>query len=172
MRMLNRLERPYIYGFSGSSKRLLDASMVIWNLVGIVALVGLIGWIRERGLLPAFRPPGGSEGGRGTLSGRKSRLTMPFSQMAHARAVVGDETSEDILERELQRSGMRHQGPDDLIRAEMEHARAAGDETSEDILERELKRSGTRRQPVDDTPTSEDILRSELADARGQGEGA
>jgi hypothetical protein len=118
---LNRWERPMLYGVSGSSKWLIDASMVIWNVVGIVALVALVGWIRQRGLIGAA-PPAGR---RGLFSGRTSRLDMPFSQMAHARSVVGDETSEDILARELARSATPHRPPDDTP-------------TSEDILRQEL----------------------------------
>jgi hypothetical protein len=127
-----------LYGVSGSSKWLLDASMVIWNLLGIVALVALVGWMRQRGLLTgigaALRPA--TAGERPPVSGRRTRLTMP----------------------------------EDLIKAEMAHARSISDETSEEILERELARSGLTGETTGETPTSEDILRNELEQARGFGE--
>jgi hypothetical protein len=114
-----------LYGFSGSSKWLIDASMVIWNVVGIAALVALVGWMRQRGMIGAAAAPAGRHS---VFSGRKSRLDMPFSQMEHARSIVGDETSEDILARELARSATPHDRPDDTP-------------TSEDILRQELAQS-------------------------------
>lgn len=166
MERLNRRERPMLYGISGSSKWLLDASMIIWNVVGIVGLIGLIAWMRER-----FAESAASEPANAPSRGeRRSPLTAPGFQLAHARSVVGDETSETILERELQRSGTIG-GTGDLSKAEMAHARSIGEETSEDILERELRQSATPHgEPAEAPPTSEDILRAELADARGQGE--
>jgi hypothetical protein len=135
MERLGRMERPYLYGFRGSSKWLLDVSMVIWNVVGIVALVGLVAWLRERfPSMLAIAGTGDRPAAHKGVSGRKSRLTMPFSQMEHARSVIGDETSEDILERELALTATPHREKaddtptsEDILRAELANARGQGE---------------------------------------------
>ena len=127
-----RAERPMLYGVSGYSRWLLDASMVIWNVVGLLALVGLVRWLRSgtpETEAPAETP---SEGRR--------RVTVDVSgaaQQAHARAVTGDMTSEEILARELARSPLHHAGGEPP--------------TSEDILAAELARS-QGRQPQSGIP--------------------
>ncbi|MBC7541861.1 MAG: hypothetical protein H7338_03945 [Candidatus Sericytochromatia bacterium] len=124
-------ERPLIYGISGRSRWLLEAGLVIWNVVGLLAVVALAQGLRTGRV--ASRPAG-------TGTGDRTPHQIPVdvsgaAQMAHARSVVGDLTNEDILARELARSGMGAQDRTSVP-------------TSEDILAAELARSQRQKPPT------------------------
>ena len=123
-----RAERPLLYGVSGYSRWLLDTSMVIWNVVGLLALVGMVRWLRSgtaENEAQSAIPPEGPRRVPVDVSGA--------AQQAHARAVTGDLTSEEILARELARSPLHHAGSEPP--------------TSEDILTAELARTQVRQPP-------------------------
>jgi len=127
----------------------MDASLWIWNVVGVLAGIALVAHLNQRfnvarivrqglgGLPDRLR---NLPLGKRTGSGRKSRLKISdltneellAMEMEHARSQ--DQTSEEILARELAETQRQHHkapagGP------------GPGDKTSEDILREELSRT-------------------------------
>jgi hypothetical protein len=121
---MSKVERPLIYGISGRSRWLMEASLVIWNVVGLMAMVALAQRLRQSGRTSgsAVSPADGDRTGR--------RIAVDVSgttQRTHAREVTGDMTNEAILARELALSPRHEVG--------------GSDPTSEDILTAELART-------------------------------
>lgn len=137
----HQADQILLYGMSGSSKWLLDASMIIWNVAGLALLGATAIWIAQRlrpvgEIGPSFRLAGGSQPPRGrTAPASRYAQASPAHQIGRAEYVTGDMTNEDILAHELEE--YQKQEPPEARAGVSTHQQP----TSSDILANQLEQS-------------------------------
>lgn len=140
----HQADQILLYGMSGSSKWLLDASMIIWNVAGLALLGATAVWIAQRlrpvgEIGPSFRLAGGSVPTGRTAPATGYTRASRADQIGRAEYVTGDVTNEDILAHELEefqkqeppeaRAGVStHQPPtsSDILANQLEQSRRPG----------------------------------------------
>lgn len=136
----HQADQILLYGMSGSSKWLLDASMIIWNVAGLALLGATAIWIAQRlrpagEIGPSFRLAGGTAPTGRTAPASRFAQASRANQIGRAEYVTGDVTNEDILAHELEE--YQKQEPPEARAGVSTHQQP----TSSDILENQLEQS-------------------------------